>query len=264
MKTEFNEIEVISSIDGSPEKNLFFYPAGADAGNVPLVVYLHTWSFDRFNQMSQLRFCRERGWALLLPEFRGPNLVSNPRAREACASQLARQDIVDAVDHVVREYALAANAVFLVGGSGGGHMALMAGAYKPEMWRGVSSWCPITDVALWHEYYGSGNGYAPHLEACCGGAPGAGPEVDYEYSRRSPMSYLTRLAKLNLYVHHGRFDKSVPCIHTVNLAMALNALKPENFFFEIFDGGHEYFSERAFAWFDKILAGDAATAELSG
>lgn len=260
MKNEFTEIEVVSSLDGSSEKNILFIPDGDKDREIPLVVSLHTWSADRFNQMKIIEFCKERSWALLLPEFRGPNLVGNPRAYEACGSQLACQDIVDAVEFVQKNYSIDPNAVFLIGGSGGGHMTLMTSAYRPEMWRGASSWCPITDVALWHKYYGSGNGYAPHMEACCGGVPGASPKVDYEYSRRSPMSYLTRLAKVNLSVHHGRFDKSVPCIHTINLAVALNALQPENFFFEIFDGAHDFEPKRAFAWFDKLMnkAGDAA------
>lgn len=70
------------------------------------------------------------------------------------------------------------------------------------------------------------------------------------------MSYLTKLAQINLSVHHGRFDKAVPYIHTLNLAMALNALEPKNFFFEIFDGEHEFIPERAFCWFDKVLKMD--------
>ncbi len=264
MKNEFTEIEVVSSLDGSREKNLLFIPDVDENRKIPLVVALHTWSADRFNQIKIIELCKERDWALLLPEFRGPNLVSNPRAYEACGSQLACQDIIDAVEFVQKNYSIDNNAVFLVGGSGGGHMTLMTSAYKPEMWRGASSWCPITDVALWHKYYGNGNRYALHMEACCSGVPGDSPEVDYEYSKRSPMSYLTKLAKVNLSVHHGRFDKSVPCIHTINLAVALNALQPENFFFEVFDGGHESEPKRAFAWFDKLMnkAGDAT--ELTG
>ena len=264
MKDELVEIEVVSSLDSSCEKSLLFFPETDKDQKIPLIVGLHTWSAERSNQVGLVRFCKERNWALLLPEFRGPNLVANPRADEACGSQLACQDIIDATEFVQNNYSVDKDATFLVGGSGGGHMTLMTSAYKPELWRGASSWCPITDVALWHKYYGSGNGYAPHMEACCGGAPGDSPEVDYEYSKRSPMSYLTKLAKVNLSVHHGRFDKSVPCIHTINLAVALNALQPENFFFEIFDGGHDFEAKRAFAWFDKLLDKSNDATELTG
>jgi dipeptidyl aminopeptidase/acylaminoacyl peptidase len=180
--------------------------------------------------------------------------LTNPRAEEACGSEVACNDIIDAVEFLQSKYSIEPNAVFLLGGSGGGHMALMVAAYKTTMWRAVSSWCPITDLALWHKKNGENNGYTPHIEACCGGAPGDSHKVDYEYVKRSPMSYLTQLTKVNLCIHHGRFDKTVPYIHTKNLAFALDALSPPSFFFEIFDGGHDFFPERAFTWFDKILS----------
>ena len=264
IQNEFDEIEVASSLDGSREKNLFFFPDVNKSEKVPLVVALHTWGTGLLNRMELIEFCKERNWALLLPEFRGPNIVENPRAKEACGSQLACQDIIDSTEFVQENYAIDKNATFLIGGSGGGHMTLLTSAYKPEMWRGASAWCPITDVALWHRYYGSGKGYAPHIEACCGGAPGDSPEVDYEYAKRSPMSYLTKLAKVTLSVHHGRFDISVPCIHTTNLAVALNALEPDNFFFEIFDGEHEFKPQYSFAWFDKLMDKTSGATALTG
>ena len=265
MNSEFKEIEVVSSLDSSIEKNLFFCPGKNDKNkNIPLVVCLHSWSADRFNQTKLLPFCKKRNWALLLPEFRGSNCIDNPRAHEACGSQLACQDIIDAVYFVQKNCSINPKAVFLLGGSGGGHMALMTAAYKPGIWRGVSSWCPITDIALWHKYYGQDKGYAPHMEACCGGKPGESPVIDYEYAKRSPMSYLNKLTEVNLFIHHGRFDKSVPCIHTINLAIALNVLNSTNFFFEIFDGGHEIIPQSAFAWFDQLFNEKSHFTKLTG
>jgi len=88
---DLREVEVVSTLDGSVEKCLLYCPAGEQ--KVPLLVGLHSWSFDRFNQVGQmLPRCRERGWALMLPEFRGPNKTSNPRATQACGSRLAKPD----------------------------------------------------------------------------------------------------------------------------------------------------------------------------
>ena len=90
------EILIPSSVDSSLQPSLFFHPSPGK--NVPLVVGLHTWSFDRFNQQNTyLPLCQQYGWALLLPEFRGPNLQSNPIAKLACGSTTARQDIFDAI-----------------------------------------------------------------------------------------------------------------------------------------------------------------------
>ena len=223
------------------------------------VIGLHTWSFDRNNQLvALLSFCRKRGWALLLPEFRGPNLTSNPRARQACASRLAKQDIIDALEQVLKQYPIDKNKVFLIGGSGGGHMALMMAAFTPQKFRAVSSWCPIADLAAWD---GQNADYAPHIEVCCGGKPGASPEIDKEYRARSPLFQVATMANANLSVHHGRFDKSVPYTHTVNLALALEKFSPENFFFEIFDGAHEIRYDVAFAWFDKLARPETKTAK---
>ena len=163
--SEMKEIEVVSTIDGSPEKCLFYYPEGEICA--PLAVGLHTWSYDRFNQENDmLPFCAKRKWALLLPEFRGPNLDGNPRAFQACASLKARQDVLDAVSFVKRACGIDSSNIFLLGGSGGGHMALMMAAYAPKLWKGVSSWVPITDLAAWRT---QNPNYQRHVEACCGG-----------------------------------------------------------------------------------------------
>lgn len=254
---DVTELEFRSSIDNSPEKVLLHVPHTSYA--VPLVVGLHTWSYNRFNQLSaMLPFCRERGWALLLPEFRGPNLKNNPRARQAAASELARRDILDGVELVAREHDIDTSSLFLLGGSGGGHMALMMAAVAPELWRGVSSWVPITDLAAWH---GENPAYAGHVAACCGGEPGSDPDVDREYRERSPISHVSELAKATLYLHHGRFDPLVNYRQSWRLAQKLEEAGAERFFFEIFNGGHDIHYKRAFNWFDQLRSEERADGE---
>ena len=73
---DLREVEIQSTVDGSLEPSLVHCPEGVESA--PLLVGLHTWSCDRFNQVEEmLPRCRERGWALVLPEFRGRNLVGN-------------------------------------------------------------------------------------------------------------------------------------------------------------------------------------------
>jgi hypothetical protein len=134
--------------------------------------------------------------------------------------------------------------IFLFGG--GGHMALMMAAYAPQLWRAVSSWCPITDLVDWHA---ENKNYAPHIAACCGGVPD--DKTAAEYKDRSPIQHLESLMPANLSIHHGRFDISVPYTHTLKLAMQLEAMRHPKLFFEIFDGGHDK-TEIAFNWFDKL------------
>jgi predicted esterase len=67
-----------------------------------------------------------------------------------------------------------------------------------------------------------------------------------------------------LSVHHGRFDKSVPYIHTYNLAIALEKLGHPGLFFEILDGGHDFYPDRAFKWFDSLYNKDEDAVGLTG
>ena len=249
------EIVVNSSIDSSPEKSLLHLPDTKE--KIPLVVGLHTWSAEWHHVIEQynafLPFCRERGWALLTPQFRGSNLDSNPRATQACGSRLAKQDIIDALDWTLKQCPIDEQNIFLLGGSGGGHMSLMMAAYAPARFRAISSWCPITDLAAWHA---ENKNYASHVEKCCGGKPGANPDVDREYRERSPLFHAAAMTGANLSIHHGRFDKSVPYAHTVKLAVELEKLGAKNLFFEIFDGSHELRHDIAFQWFDKLAKPD--------
>jgi dipeptidyl aminopeptidase/acylaminoacyl peptidase len=258
---DIDELSINSTQDGTLEKSLFHFPLNGK--KAPLVVGLHTWSYDRFNQLEQmLPYCRRRGWGLLLPEFRGPNLSSNPRASQACASSYARQDVLDALDVVTVNYPIDSENVFLIGGSGGGHMALMTAAHSPRKWKGVSVWVPITDLAAWHE---ENTDYAPHVAACCGGLPESNAEVDVQYRERSPISYVEELSYVNLSLHHGRFDPIVHYSHSWKLAAGLEWSGAEKFFFEIFDGGHDIHYERAFQWFDLLLGSEEKAGEtLSG
>ncbi|MDH7570598.1 MAG: prolyl oligopeptidase family serine peptidase, partial [Armatimonadota bacterium] len=139
------EVLVKSSQDGSLQPAFFYSPQSG--GRVPLVVALHTWSADyRQPECAEyLRTCRRRGWALIHPHFRGPN-----RRPEACASHLAVHDVLDAVTFACAHAPVEESRVFLVGASGGGHMALVMACRAPRLWRGVSAWVPIVDLAAWY------------------------------------------------------------------------------------------------------------------
>jgi dipeptidyl aminopeptidase/acylaminoacyl peptidase len=242
------ELTIPSSIDGRAEPSLF--APSPTSGDAPLLVGLHTWSADRFNQKKLLPLCQQRGWHLLLPEFRGPNLTTNPRAKEACASNLAQQDILDAVDYVHNHYQISKQ-VFLLGGSGGGHMSLMMAARAPKLWTAVSAWCPITDLSKWRL---QNPNYRAHIEACCGGVPEDGPEVAQQYAQRSPITHIDQIAKAHVYIQHGKNDPSVPCTHTLELYQKLFYAHPDaKVYCDIFPGKHDFHPERAMQWVQSLI-----------
>ncbi len=260
----FEELTFRSSLDGSQEPYLFWWPQTKEPPTA-LVVVLHTWSADRFNMGPKtLNYCKERGWALVLPEFRGPNLTTNPRARQAGGSALARRDIIDATQQVLADRFERKPFLFLLGGSGGGHMSLQVAGREAFRWDAVSSWCPITDLAAWQQ---ENPNYRAHIEAVCGGAPGQSPEIDAEYHERSPLHVASALANCRLQIGHGREDRSVPYTHSWKIAQAIEACQPEAFYFSLFAGGHELHHAAAFEFFDgtvKAAATEEMTAQLTG
>ena len=107
---EQTELLIPSTLDGSLQPSLFYR---ASKPNRPVLVGLHTWSFDRFNQINNmLPFAKEHDFNLLLPEFRGKNRKENPNCTQACGSLLAKQDIKDAIDYLIANESVDAENVF--------------------------------------------------------------------------------------------------------------------------------------------------------
>lgn len=231
------EILVKSSIDGSLQPSLLYRSKNA---NRPLLVGLHTWSGDRFNQIKNLvPIAEEHDFNLLLPEFRGPNLNTNPKSTEACGSELAKQDIKDAIDYLIDNGMVDKDNVFLVGASGGGHMALMMAGFIPEYFKAIASCVPIADLKSWAEY---SEHYGPHVLACCS-------NNEKEMAKRSPITYIDTIAKANLKILHGKEDRVVPYTQSLNFYLEMLKRHPESrTFYEIFDGGHEMSLPTIMAW----------------
>jgi dipeptidyl aminopeptidase/acylaminoacyl peptidase len=254
------EIHIPSTFDGSLQPVLFDGAQGTAPR--PLLVGLHTWSAERHNQEEVLLpLSRARNWNLLLPEFRGPNLVSNADGENACGSMAAQQDILDAIAHVQKNN-LCAPEVFLYGGSGGGHMALLMAARAPQLWTAISSWCPITDLFQWR---GQNENYRPHIEHCCGGTPDDSEVIAQSYRARSPIFHTEHIAQSTLFIHHGKWDASVPFSHSLKLYERLASSNPgAKVFLEIFDGAHEAHPQRALDWFETFIESQSAAQNLSG
>ncbi len=222
-------IDVYSVIDATPQPVRFWAPDAVRDGrkrNVPLLVYLHSWSTSHRGSDGMekaLAECRRRGWIFIAPDFRGPN-----RRPEACASPLAVQDVLDAVRETSRWVSVDLKRIYLLGGSGGGHMALMMASRAPELWAGVSAWVPITDLAAWHRFSRAKKAkYADDIEKCCGGPPGD-PSTREEYRRRSPIFWLDQAKGLSIDINVGLRDGhegSVPIDHSLK---AFNVLARAN------------------------------------
>lgn len=231
------EILIKSSFDGTLQPSLFFE---TEKENRPLLVGLHTWSYNRFNQIeNMLPLAEKLGFNLLLPEFRGSNLKSNPDCKNACGSEAAKQDIKDAIDFVSEKYKIDKENIFLLGLSGGGHMALLMAGFCPEYFKAIGAFVPITDLEKWAE---ENPRYAPDIFACC-------ENDSEEMKKRSPISYADIIAKSNLKIFHGKHDPVVPVGHSIGLFNLITEKYPEaSVYLDVFDGGHEIDMETAEYW----------------
>jgi dipeptidyl aminopeptidase/acylaminoacyl peptidase len=165
---------------------------------VPIVVALHTWSFTLEQRHTQFETeTTSRGWIYLFPNFRGIDDHA-----EACGSELAQQDVLDAVQWARAHYKIDEKRIYLWGWSGGGHMALQMATRQPDLWAAVSAWAGITDMVA---YYRESLQEQPpittrQLSACMGGAPGSSATVDTQFSSRSPITILARLEDSHRYL----------------------------------------------------------------
>jgi pimeloyl-ACP methyl ester carboxylesterase len=124
--------------------------------------------------------------------------------------------------------------VYLIGGSGGGHATLLLAGRHPELWTAVSAWCPISDIAAWHNECTKINprykSYARHIERACGGNPQTDPKAKAQAVKRSPLTYLNRAAKLKVDINAGIHDGhkgSVLTSHSLNAFNILAAKKDQ-------------------------------------
>jgi poly(3-hydroxybutyrate) depolymerase len=180
---------------------------------VPLLVSLHSWSGDVEQRNQSLEEATiAKGWIYLFPHFRGAN-----QSPEACGSELAQQDILDAVTWAKKNYAIDESRTYLTGTSGGGHMTMLMAGRHPQVWAAASAWVGISDLAKWHEKHAAGR-YGGMMRLSCGGAPGTSDEVDRQYRIRSPLTWLANAKDVPLDISAGVHDGhkgSVPIWHSL-------------------------------------------------
>jgi len=68
--------------------------------------------------------------------------------------------------------------------------------------------------------------------------------------KRSPISYIENISKANLKIFHGKYDKSVPFRHSLDLYNAIIEKHPDaSVYIDVFDGGHQFDMIAAEHWF---------------
>ena len=226
LPAEVKVVDYPCTIDNSKQKAMCFVAKGKEKR--PLLVALHTWGGTyQQNCRSYALYCVKNNWNFIFPHFRGQNWTP-----DGCGSDKAVQDIVDAVAYMKKAGNVDENRVYLMGGSGGGHATLLLAGRHPELWTAVSAWCPISDIAAWHNECSTvnpryKNSYARHITLACGGDPQKDAKAREQAKKRSPLTFLANASKVKVDISTGIHDGhsgSVPVSHALN---AFNALAAE-------------------------------------
>jgi pimeloyl-ACP methyl ester carboxylesterase len=211
-----HRVEFTTSSDHTRQPAYLILPAGFEMGGdqVPVVVSLHSWSFGLEQRNEALEtLVAQRGWIYLFPDFRGRN-----DSFEACASDISRQDVIDALDWVIERYPVDSDRVYVTGVSGGGFMTLAMVASYPDRWTAASAWVPLSDLEAWYDFHADDR-YGEMTRQCVGGDPRKDSGVSQEMRRRSPIHNLERAAGVALDISAGRMDghdgEPIPVWHTL-------------------------------------------------
>ncbi len=201
---DVQEIKYFCKADSTYQPALIYAPPHSN-GKRPLLVGLHTWSYDYKRPGGDTvyaKWCIQNDWLFIHPNFRGPNTTP-----QAMGSEYVVADIPDAVEYMTKHYSVDPERIYLIGASGGGHAAMLMAGRTPDLWAGVSAWCGISDIKKWWEHsVKTGSGYKNSVEASCGGNPGNDSVAAEECLKRSPISYLRHAQSVNLDINAGVRD----------------------------------------------------------
>lgn len=208
-----HKVQIMSSADQMPQDAYFFRASGEVPR--PLIISLHTWSggYDQKDTLSWMAV--KHNYNYIHPDFRGPN--NRP---EACGSELAIQDIEDAIGYAMAHSPVDTSEIHVIGVSGGGYSTLLTYMQTQYPVKSFSAWVPISNLVDWYfESVGRKQKYAKDIALSTN--PDGVKEGYYkldtlEARKRSPIFMTTPVeqrngSKLFLYagIHDG-YAGSVP------------------------------------------------------
>jgi pimeloyl-ACP methyl ester carboxylesterase len=141
---DFDRVNVKSPLDGAIQKAYLYKTKSATPQ--PLVVSLHSWSFDYRQDDTLAVLSRAKDINYIHPDFRGENWNKN-----ACCSDFVLTDIDAAIDYAITHANVDTTKIYVIGRSGGGYATLATFMKSKHRIRKFSAWVPLTDLVKWYE-----------------------------------------------------------------------------------------------------------------
>ena len=210
---EFNIVEIKSGIDENVQK-AYFYTSKSNKPK-PLIVSLHTWSGSYSQKDDLAKICQQNDLNYIHPDFRGVNWTKN-----ACCSELAMNDIDEAITFAIDNSNVDTSKIFVIGVSGGGYATLSTFMKSKHNISKFSAWASISDLIAWYNESEIRNPkYAENVLDCTSSNNGLDIEVA---KQKSPIYWNTptdKLKKSKLFIYAGIYDGiqgSVPITQSIN------------------------------------------------
>jgi hypothetical protein len=212
-ENDFITVIIPSSIDNKKQKAVF-YKTKASVRK-PLVVSLHTWNGDFLEYDYLAMTCKEKDLNYIHPNFRGPN-----NSKDACCSDLAINDIDNAITFAINNSYVDSQKIFIIGVSGGGYAALCSFMKSKHFISKFSIWAPISDLVSW--YYESkirGSKFSKDILDCTCSTDSLNILIAMN---RSPIRWpapVREIKNTQLFIYTGIYDGikgSVPITHSIN------------------------------------------------
>ncbi len=242
----------IPSRDGKQIKSKYYLPNGFDkTKKYPMVVFVHGAGYlqntingwnNYFREFMFHHILTQKGYLVLDIDFRGSAGYGQAWRTDVYDFLGGKdyEDHLDAIDFMVKNYAVDANKVGVYGGSYGGFMAGMLVLRAPDKIAAAAALRPVFD---WKNYYAS----SPVYTAQRLGFPDKNPEA---YQRSSSITYADKLQK-PLLILHGMVDDNVHVQDSVQMIEKLMRLEKTQYFEAMLYPAENHAFARPSSWTDE-------------
>ncbi|OGV49589.1 MAG: hypothetical protein A2X49_06415 [Lentisphaerae bacterium GWF2_52_8] len=209
-----------SSFDSTEQTAAGYVPDSCDNKTpLPLVIVAHGMGCDK-KQAKGLGYyetAEKENFIVICPELHG----LNSPGQTSLAAIPAQRDILDAIDYAFKNYNINKRRVYITGRSMGGMMAMLMALKHPDIFAAAVAGQGVYDLKYW---YGNSLPFFKKPILAEMKTPPA-PDNDFDYLRRSPISFAQNAPYTAIFMWHGTNDKWVP---TVLSEMMFDELKKYN------------------------------------